>query len=301
VPPGTPFQSADVYRSLLNAFADAVHSVHADNLVIAGGLSTPGRNFRQSPAISPLVFMRAVLCLDANNNRLAGCNEQAHFDVWSMHPYTSGSPEHHAANATDVSIPELPLVKATLDAANRLGQIVSTNPVQFWVTEVSWDSNPPDPGGVPMKLLQRWVSEGLYRMWTYGVSLVTWFEIRDQAGYDPDTFQSGLYFMCARSISCDKPKPTLEAFRFPFVAYKNGGKVLIWGRTPFGKRGRVTVEQKVGGRFKKLARLKTNGHGLFTKTLPRKGGGDLRASLGHEHSIPFSLTVPPDRPGNPFG
>ncbi|MFL5885659.1 MAG: hypothetical protein ACJ77M_11360, partial [Thermoleophilaceae bacterium] len=81
-PPGTPFLSADIYRALLNAFADSVHSVHADNLVIAGGLSTPGRPFRQSPAISPLVFMKRLLCLDSNNRQLAGCNEQAHFDVW---------------------------------------------------------------------------------------------------------------------------------------------------------------------------------------------------------------------------
>jgi hypothetical protein len=140
-------------------------------------------------------------------------------------------------------------------------------------------------------------------MWSYGVSLVTWFEIRDQPsdGSFPDTFQSGLYFMCAGGIGCDKPKPTLEAFRFPFVAYKKGKKVLIWGRTPFGKRGKVTIEQKQGGKFKKLKSLKTNGHGLFTKTLRAKGRGDLRAKLGREGSIPFSLKVPPDRPGNPFG
>ena len=303
VPPGTPFQSADLYRSLLNAFADSVHAVHPDNLVVAGGLSTPGRPFRQSPAISPLVFMKRLLCLDNQNHRLAGCNEQAHFDVWSMHPYTSGSPEHHAANPDDVSIPELPNVQATLRAANSLGQIVSTNPLQFWVTEFSWDTSPPDPGAVPMKLAQRWVSEALYRMWSSGVSLVTWFEIRDQPsnGSFPDTFQSGLYFMCAGGIGCDRPKPTLEAFRFPFVAYKKGKKVLIWGRTPFGKRGKVTIEQKSGRKFKKLKTLKTNGHGLFTKTLRAKGGGDLRAKLGKENSIPFSLKVPADRPGNPFG
>src|SRR4051794_8478777 len=304
-PPGTPIQSVEIYRGLLNAFADAVHSVHADNLVVAGGLSTPGRPFRQSPAVSPLVFMKALLCLDAQNHQLAGCNEQAHFDVWSAHPYTSGSPEHHATDPNDVSIPDLPTMRATLRAASGLGQIVSTNPLQFWVTELSWDSNPPDPGAVPMKLLQRWVSEGLYRMWTYGVSLVTWFQIRDEtpAPGQPfsDSFQSGLYFRCAGGIGCDKPKPTLEAYRFPFVAYKKGkGKVLIWGRTPFGKRGRVTIQQKGSG-FKTLARLKTNGHGIFTKVLRTKGKGDLRARLGRESSVPFSLKVPPDRPGNPFG
>jgi hypothetical protein len=146
------------------------------------------------------------------------------------------------------------------------------------------------------------VAEALYRSWTHGVSLFTWFLIRDNpetagAGF-PDTFQSGLFFACARAISCDRPKPSMQAFRFPFVAYKrSGNRVLVWGRTPFGRRGRVTIEQK--GR--KLARLKTNRNGLFTKTLRRKGNGDLRARFGRERSVPFSLTEPPDRPGNPFG
>jgi hypothetical protein len=300
VPPGSPFFSADIYRNLLNAFADSVHSVHADNLVIAGGLSTPGRTFRTSPAIAPLVFMQTLLCLDAQNHQRPGCNEQAHFDVWSAHPYTSGDPEHHAADPNDVSIPDLPRMKAALNAANNLGQIVSTNSLQFWVTEFGWDSNPPDPGAVPMKLLKRWTSEALYRMWGYGVSLVTWFEIRDQtnAGGFPNSFQSGLYFRCDASISCDKPKPMLESYRFPFVAYKHGkGRVLVWGRTPFGRKGKVTIVQK----GKKLKTLKTNSHGLFTKVLRTKNKGDLRAKLGKESSVPFSLTVPPDRPGNPFG
>jgi hypothetical protein len=306
VPPGSPILSIDLYRSLLNAFAASVHSVHSDNLVVAGGLSTPGRPFRQTPAVAPLVFMQTLLCLDSQNHQIPGCNAQTQFDVWAAHPYTSGSPEHHASDPNDVSIPELPRMRSTLQAANRIGSIVSTNSQQFWVTEFSWDTNPPDPGAVPMKLHERWVAEALYRSWTYGVSLFTWFQIRDEAPAPgqpfSDSFQSGLFFRCASgSISCDKPKPSLEAFRFPFVAYKHGkGKVLVWGRTPFGKRGRVTIQQKGSG-FKKLIRLKTNGHGLFTKVLRTKGKGVLRARLGKENSIPFSLTVPPDRPGNPFG
>ena len=48
------------------------------------------------------------------------------------------------------------------------------------MTEFSWDSNPPDPKGVPAVLEGRWVAEALYRMWSAGVSLVTWFTLRDQ-------------------------------------------------------------------------------------------------------------------------
>ena len=71
-------------------------------------------------------------------------------------------------------------------------------PPQFWVTEFSWDSKPPDPHGVPLALHARWVAEALYRMWQNGVSLVTWFRCATSRSATSD-FQSGLYFRGPRS------------------------------------------------------------------------------------------------------
>jgi hypothetical protein len=143
-------------------------------------------------------------------------------------------------------------------------------------------------------------------MWTYGVRLAVWFQIRDDIP-DPgqpfsDSFQSGLFFNSGSTPTTDKPKLSLESFRFPFVAYRKGkGSVLVWGRTPLSRPGTVTIEQKNGKRFKRLKKLRANAFGIFSKTLRTGGRGDLRAGLGHEKSVPFSLTVPRDRPGNPFG
>jgi hypothetical protein len=305
VPPNAPFFSADIYRGMLNAFSDAVHGVNPDNLVIAGSLSPTHRPFRFTPAVAPLTWMRAFLCLDNQDHQKPGCNQQANFDVWAVNPYTSGSPEHHAMDPNDISIPDIPKMRKTLTAAERAGQVVSTHTVQLWATEWSWDTRPPDPGGVPIKLHARWVSEALYRMWTFGVSLAVWFQTRDDVP-EPgqafsDSFQSGLYFNGGDNFNNDKPKLSLEAFRFPFVAYRKGrNSVLVWGRTPFGRRGTVTIEQKGSG-FKRLKRLKANGFGIFTARIRTSGKGDLRARLGRENSVPFSLKVPPDRPGNPFG
>jgi hypothetical protein len=301
----TQLLSPDQYRRMLNAFAGAIHGVRPDNVVIAGALFPFTVDRPGSQSIGPLAFMRALFCLTKDLTPLPGC-EPVRFDVWSHHPYTSGGPTHVAGNPDSVSIRELPQMADLLRAAIRAGRVVSSAAVRFWVTEFSWDSNPPDPDGVPTGLLRRWVSEALYRMWRSGVSLVTWFKLRDDATLDRPsnaTFQSGLYFRCEGSLSCDRPKPSLRAFRFPFVAFRSGRRLYFWGRAPSGKQTRVIVQQKVGHRWKRLRILKTNGFGIFSKRIRTHRRGRLRALLrdGSDRSAAFSLTRPPDLSVNPFG
>jgi hypothetical protein len=305
LPPGAQPLSPGIYRTLLNAFGHAVHHVRHDNLVIAGGLSPFGRPFARTPEVAPLVFMRDLLCLKPNNKPRRGC-PKLDFDIWAMQPYTDGSPEHRAAVPGDVSIPELPQMHNVLMAAARARRISSGARVGFWVTEFSWNDNPPSPGGVPEGLLARWIPEALYRMWQAGVSLVTWYLIRDDLAHEQpqpaSRWRSGLYAPCGDNLSCDSPRLIFTAFRFPFVAYRSRRGVLVWGRTPWGKRAAVIVEQLRGSRWHRLRTLRTNGVGIFTATLRTRGGGDLRARLrGGTTSVPFSLHRPPDITVNPFG
>ena len=126
-------------------------------------------------------------------------------------------------------------------------------PVGLWVTEFAWDTNPPDPLGVPEELHARWVSEVLYRMWNQGVSLVTWFLLRDQPWGVPGLpFQSGLYFRSPDGIAADRPKLALTAFRFPFVAFREPKRrtVMFWGRSPAGRTD-VVVEREDDGSWKR--------------------------------------------------
>ncbi len=174
--------------------------------------------------------------------------------------------------------------------------------MRFWVTEFGWDTAPADPKGVPLGLHARWVSEALYRSWSAGVSLFVWYRLRD--GPIGGAVQSGLWLRCATGIACDQPKrASLQAFRFPFVAFRSGKRVRVWGRTPAGLRGRVTIERSVRGRYRRLRRLRADRTGIFKARFrgPRKG--HLRARIGRrgEVSVPFSLKRPPDRPVNPFG
>jgi hypothetical protein len=291
--------SPEVYRGMVNAAYVAIHGVHADNVVIAGGTAPFGNDDNQVDEVSPLLFMRKLLCLSTGSRPRPVCRKRIRFDVWAHHPYTSGSPTHHASLPDDVSVPDLWKMRVLLDAAVEQGNLQSRGPVGFWVTEFGWDTNPPDRNGVPEPLQARWVAEALYRMWDQGVSLVTWFLLRDKAR----TFQSGLYFRGPSGISSDKPKLTLTAFRFPFVAFREPKTKSIWGRSPQGSAA-VVVDLQVEDKQRVVTRMRPNRHGIFSGRFPSTattGFVDARLVDGSDAALPFSLVVPPDRPGCAFG
>lgn len=294
--PGREFKpgAADWYREIVNAFAASAHTV-SGNAVIAGGLAP----FGISTAVAPLAFMRSLLCLSSGRQPHATCSAKVHFDIWSTDPYSAGGPTHKAYRKNDVSIGDLPEMKDVLDAGVRRGHVVSTQPMRFWVTEFSWDSNPPDPKGVPAALEERWVAEALYRMWSAGVSLVTWFTLRDQP-VTTSPYQSGLYFR-GTSLARDRPKPALTAFRFPFAAFPRAKKVFVWARTPSGKGATIVVEQRSSSGWRRVGLLHANRVGIGSATLPARGRGPLRGRIGNDASLPFSLVAPPDHVYQPFG
>ena len=199
---------------------------------------------------------------------------------------------HHANFPDDVSLGDLPKLKAVLDAGVRARKIVSRGRVRFWVTEFSWDTSPPDPQAVPLALQARWVSEAMYTMWRSGVSLVTWFTLVDSP-FPDSPYQSGLYFVNG------KPKPALEAFRFPFVALKAGTSMRLWGRTPGSKPGRVVVERQGSG-WRRIATVRTDRFGIFNVKRPFVAGV-YRARFAGEPTLAFSTTEPPDHFYRPFG
>jgi hypothetical protein len=259
------------YRHMVNIAADALHAVHADNLVIVGALSPFGVDVRnEHRAIAPLRFMREFLCMSAGRPPQPTCDEQARFDVWSHHPYTRGGPTHSADNPDDVSLGDLTEMSQLLAAAVRAGHVVSRRPVRFWATEFSWDTSPPDPNAVPLRLQARWVSEALYRMWKGGIGLVAWLEIRD-APYPDNAVQAGLWFRGGPRMVCDEPKtPTLSSFRFPFVAYSQGKRFSVWGRTPAGRRSRVVIERATPRGWRALRTVATDAYGIFSAKLLRQ-------------------------------
>ena len=209
---GRPVSPAH-YRLMVNAFANAVHGVNSSNRVVVGTLGPFGHDSKDIQVVAPLRFMSDLLCVSMQAPHRKTCSQQTHVDIWAHNPYTNGGPNFHAHSPADVSIGDLPEMHALLVAAKQRGTIISAGQPGFWVTEFSWDTNPPDPKGVPSALHARWVSEALFRMWSAGVSAVIWFRLQD----DPlreTPYQSGFFAVNG------KAKSSLEAFRFPFVAFR---------------------------------------------------------------------------------
>ena len=221
---------ASAYRAMINAVADAVHAVDPANVVVVGDLDPFGHAKSKKQkwySVRPLAFMRSLLCVSRGSHPHSSCQKKVHFDVWSHHPYTYGGPFGHARLRDDIELGDLPKMRAVLRAGVRLHHVVSANPVQFWITEFGWDTNPPRRRAASPALAARWTAESLYQAWHSGVSLLTWFGLEDQES--PSPYQSGLYYR-GPSLDVLRPKPVLSAFRFPFVAYRHARSVSVWGR-----------------------------------------------------------------------
>jgi hypothetical protein len=294
--------SPGLYREMVNRFAAGVHRVHADNTVVAGATFPFAVNRANAISIGPYPFLRELFCLSEKLNVVPGCGPPVQLDVLSHHPYTSGGPTHRAGHTDSISLGDLPRLRRLLKAAVRKGRVVSRRSVPLWVSEFGWDSAPSDPKGVPLALHARWVSEALYRSWRAGVSLFVWYRLRD--GPPEGAVQSGLWFRCNTGIGCDQPKRnTLQAYRFPFVAFRTGKRVLVWGRTPGGVPATIAIERPRKGKWKRVRRLRTDAAGVFQARLRGRLKGRLRARVtsSGEAAVPFSLRRVRDRPFNPFG
>lgn len=303
--------AAEVYRSILNPFYDAVHAVSNRNKVITAGLAPLQR---PGATIGPLDFMRQLLCMRGRAKPKANprCRETAKFDIWATHPYTTGGPTHKAPGADDVALGDLHKMTTMLRAAERAGKIrKSAGPrrTPFWVTEFSYDSNPPDPGGLNQNLHTRWSTEAMYRMYKAGVDVMIWFGIRDQ---EPkglphcELFDSGLYLR-GRTVQRDKPKRFSRAYRFPTVALRTKKGFTYWGRTPDSKRGRVLIQVRNGkGGYRTVTRARAKAGGVFQGNvklprLARNAAVRARAPRGGGVSVPFSLKYVRDFYQPPFG
>ena len=274
------------YRRMLSAFYRGVKSVRADAVVVTAGTGPFGDPQPGGRRIMPARFVREMLCLRTVRGRIANsaCPDPARFDVLSHHPYSVGSPHRRALNADDVSIPDLAKLTRLLRAAERSGRALPRKRHRLWVTEVSYDSAPPDPRGVPLATHARYLQESLYLLWRQGVDTITWFQIRDQAP-EPSfgsTIQSGVHFRDGR------PKPALRAFRFPLVAERAGRSSLrVWGRAPVA--GTVRIERRAGSGWRTVRTLRSRARATYLIRIPRRAGMTLRARVGGETSLPWRV------------
>jgi len=300
--------SPELYRELVNGFYAGIKAVDASNLVLAAGL---GPIAVPLWTIGPMQFARQLLCmrgLERPHPTPGDCGGGVQFDIFAIQPYTTGAPTREG-KANDVQLGDLSKLQTLLRAADRAGRIANTSArTPLWITEFSWDSNPPDPGGLPMRITKRWAAEALHRAWSAGVDHFFWYSLRDDLP-DPtkpfsQSLESGLYFRGA-SIEQDQPKPVLAAFRFPFVAYPGRRGLSFWGRTPNSKRGKVTIQVLESKRWRRALVVRADGAGIFQGTAPSGYGskwkGSARAHYAGSPSVPFSMKPVSDFRHPPFG
>jgi hypothetical protein len=152
------------------------------------------------------------------------------------------------------------------------------------VTEVSYDSGPPDPEGVPLATHARYLEQAIYELWREGVDTIVWFQVRDQLPVPSyaATSQSGVYFRDGR------PKPALRAFRFPLVAERTGrSSVRVWGRAPVA--GTVQIEQRTRSGWEPVRSIHADVHSTFITQIRGRGPLALRGRIGDETSLTWRL------------
>jgi hypothetical protein len=267
---GWAAESPNIYRDLLNAGYDALKGVRSDNFVVSAGTAPYGDLDPGGRRIPPVEFLRDVF---AKPTRL---------DAISHHPYGVGDPLRHALNDDDAAVPDIGKLARVLRKAEKKGTALPRGHKRIWVTEISWDSSPPDPQGVPAAQHARWTAQGLYVLWKQGVDTITWFQIRDSAP-EPSyaaTNQSGVFFRDGT------PKLSATAFRFPFVAWRSGKQIAFWGRSP--KPGRVAIQGLRGSRWVPAGTARPDRSGVFQGRV--KGRWRSLRAVGPASSLPWGLS-----------
>jgi hypothetical protein len=283
--------SPELYRRLLNAFYAGVKSVHRSSYVVSAGtapFAEPHKGARRMPAA---YFTREFLCVRGRERpRPFRCpSSPARFDALAHHPYPIGPPRRPAINLDDVVVPDIWKLTRPLRAAIRAGNVSPRRRKPVWATEISWDTRPPDPDGIPVATQARYLEGAFYTLWRQGVEVVTWFLMRDEVrgrGY-PYTLQAGIYFRGA-TVDADRPKPSFRAFRFPFTAYRRRGVAQLWGLAP--RPGRVAIEIRSRGRWRRLLSLRArSADRLFFRARRIRKGSVLRARQGSDTSLSWRV------------
>jgi hypothetical protein len=277
--------SPAIYRAMLNAFYAGIKSVDPSALVVTAGTAPFGDPWIGG-RVMPAMFWRELLCLRQAGSGLVRvrCRNPAHFDVLAHHPYSVGEPDTKALNPDDVSIPDIGKLTVLLRTAERLGRALPRIHHPTWVTEVGYNTDPPNPQGVPMQEDAGWVAQTLALLWRQGVSLITWNTIVDEPpvpSYSA-TSQSGMYFLDGQ------PKPALAAFQFPFAAWRlTRSSVEVWARPP--SAGTLTIQRLDGSVWRTVVARHVNIHSTFLTHLVDSGRVTLRAVVAGQTSVPSAL------------
>ena len=229
----------------------------------------------------PVTFDEDVFCLSAALRKT--CSAATYTDAIDNHPYGIGGPTWQPYYSTDVAIPDDVRLTTVLKAARKLRRSCHGGAKGNWVTEISWDTKPPDPNGVPIAKQARWLEQSLYLLWKQGVSTILWWQLADAPPIPnyADTYQAGVYYLNGTA------KPSATAFRFPFVSNRDSRtEVTVWGRSPAA--GKLSIERKTGGSWRTLTTRGVSKDQVFDLPVKLSGSATLRAIVTGQASLSWT-------------
>ncbi|HWE33571.1 MAG TPA: hypothetical protein VG410_08810 [Solirubrobacteraceae bacterium] len=293
-----------LYREYANAGFNALvstgHGPSTDTVLI--GETAPEGCIARGPGcryladdqpIAPLLFLRAMYCVDSNYKPLRGslaialhCPLQgdpsafvnanpALFDAsgYAHHPYSLVLAPNIRFPSSDVGFVSL----ANLSALERaLDQIFATYGVgrqlPIYLTEYGYETNPPNPvRGVSPQHQAAWLDQAQYMAWKDPrVRALSQFLLVDSlpdtkfpvnsSGYW-STFQTGLEYANGGL------KPSFLAYLLPIylpvTSFQHGNSLLVWAMlrpAPSGSKQHALVQWRAlgGGSYRTLANVTTN-------------------------------------------
>lgn len=246
------------YRRMHNAAYDQIKAVSPGNRVLIGGLasfSRPGK--RTTSNLGPLRFTRELACVDSQLRplRRRDCRgfRPLRADGFAHHPYSMDTdPDDRNLSKDRVQIGELDRLTSLLTQLHGIGRLEA--PLDLYLTEYGYETNPPDPAGRSPEEHARFLGHATYLGWTSAnVRMFPQFLLQDigpTAGQAAGSraqwsdYQTGLYHH-------DGPpkRAVLQGFKLPFhaeaVQDETGAKeVVAFGQVrPLTGAQRVAVER----------------------------------------------------------
>ena len=271
--------SPRIYRALMDAGISGLyvtgHTFSTDTILVGetapegavGAVKVGGHERYYSEtgfydAMAPMVFIRALYCVNSNYRRLTGTaasvlgcptsgSAQAFvnanpglFDAtgFAHHPYFFLFPPNYSSpDANFVPIADLGRLERGLD--RMLAAYGVRRQIPIYLTEYGYQTNPPDPYQVVSPAEQAvYINEADYMAWrdprVRSVSQFLLYDAGPDAAYPPssynywDTFQTGLVYGPGSSRE-HREKPAFAAYRLPIwiptqrVALRS--TTLVWG------------------------------------------------------------------------
>ena len=226
-------------------------------MVVAGSLSafsflTPYGRL----GIAPLVFLRKLLCMSAGRVARPTCKTKVDLDAVSIHPWTSGSPIAPCLREGRRLAGRPPRAAATgrrsvsrrshsaqgsaghMDHGVRLGHATPRYAIRSPPRSRCRPAGYPRPSTRPGRTRSA-SSPGS----SCGTSST------------PSPCRAASSSATARISGTRSPKPAFYAFRFPFVAYRNGRTLSVWGTHAVRTPGRVAVQRKTAAGWRWMGTL----------------------------------------------